>query len=75
LLQLHLTEGLGFQFRKLFVLCTQFDCSGSVLEEVPFKMYEAFLFYLQGLGYGMWTVFLLKDTSNSVICNTSTTVP
>ena len=31
----------------------QFDCSGAVLEEVPFKMYEAFLFYLQGLGYGM----------------------
>jgi len=37
----------------------QFDCSGAVLEEVPFKMYEAFLFYLQGLGYGMLMKCLL----------------
>jgi len=37
----------------------QFDCNGSVLEEVPFKMYEAFLLYLQGLGHGMQMNFLL----------------
>jgi len=42
----------------------QFDCSGSVLDEVPFKMYEAFLFYLQGLGYGMQTNFFVRDNAD-----------
>jgi len=43
----------------VFCFVVQFDCNGSVLEEVPFKMYEAFLFYLQGLGYGRQMHFVL----------------
>jgi len=42
----------------------QFDCNGSVLDEVPFKMYEAFLFYLQGLGYGMQMNFCPAENAS-----------
>jgi len=52
----------------LLVGVVQFDCSGSVLDEVPFKMYEAFLFFLQGLGYGMQTNFWPTDSAN--LCST-----
>ena len=39
--------------RACFV--SQFDCGGMIHEEVPSKLTEALLLFLQGLGHGEWS--------------------